>query len=313
MMYIHDVHFITRQGGCRWRRGVAAFALWFCFIGGLPAQARQTKIRIAADVQYQFDEPLERADVYFPDRSGNAGPTPAVIWMHGSDHDKADSRERNVCTELAGAGYVAISINYGDWPETDADEQKSPRILQNVVNARNAVRFFRAHAAEYGIDPRRIGLFGGSAGAWLALVVGLGNGDAAFDSAPPYPGVSSAVSAIGDFYGDTDPWIKSKISGKSPPVLIVQGKADPAVDFHESIELGQLLEGAGVPHELVLLEGVGHAFDLTSWRNKPLPQDLRPVVFAFLKGHLAAVDPVSPATGPVNAEGAGEGLSSGIR
>lgn len=252
------------------------------------AQAQTTTIQVIKNIAFQNDEPAERADVYLPVRSATNASVPAVIWMHGNHHDKADVREQNICTQLAEAGYVAISINYGSWPDSDAGEEHSPRILQNIANARNAVRFFRAQAGDYGIDPKRIALSGGSAGGWLALMAGLTDGDPAFDSAPPYPGVSSAVSAIGDFYADTDAWLKSKIATNSPPVLIVHGKADTNVDYHESVELDQLLANAGVPHKLVLLENVGHGFDFISWQQKPLPQDLRPLVLDFLKVHLAS-------------------------
>ncbi len=256
------------------------------FQGAVAAQP--ASFRVVKDVQYQNAEPGERADIYLPMNATAKVPRPLVIWMHGSDHDKADARERNVCSNLATEGYIAVSINYGGWPATDAGEQHSPRILQNIVNARNAVRYFRAHDAEYGIDPAHIALFGGSAGAWLALMAGLTHGDPAVDSSQPYPGVSSAVSAIGDFYSDVDGWMKSRITANSPPVLIVQGKADPAVDYRQSVDLDRALAAAHVPQEMLLLDGVGHAFDLTTWKNKPLPEDLRPVVFAFLKRYLGA-------------------------
>ncbi len=73
---------------------------------------------------------------------GWRGGREAVIWMHGNHHDKGDAREREVCGELSGAGYVAVSLNYGSWPESDEGEEHSARILQNIANARNAVRFF---------------------------------------------------------------------------------------------------------------------------------------------------------------------------
>ena len=258
--------------------------LTFIFFAIVSASAQKTAFLILKDIAYQNTEPAERADIYLPNQTRTN--LSAIIWMHGNHHDKADAREKNICSQLAEAGYVAISINYGNWPDSDAGEEHSPRILQNIANARNAVRFFRAHAADYGIDSKRIALFGGSAGGWLALMVGLASGDATFDASPPYAGVSSAVSAIGDFYADTDVWLKSKITTNSPPVLIVHGKADAVVDYHGSVELNQLLAKAGVPHELVLLENVGHSFDFTTWQKKPLPQDLRPIVFAFLTEHL---------------------------
>ena len=255
-------------------------------VGAQTAWAQNTAFHVLKDVTYQNTEPAERADVYLPNQATTN--LSAIIWMHGNHHDKADAREKNICSQLAESGYVAISINYGNWPDSDAGEEHSPRILQNIANARNAIRFFRAHAADYKIDPKRIALFGGSAGGWLALMVGLTDGDAAFDSSPPYAGVSSAVNCIGDFYADTDAWLKSKITSNSPPVLIIHGKADPAVDYHESVELNQLLANAGVPRQLVLLDDVGHSFDFTSWQQKPLPHDLRPVVLDFLKTSFAS-------------------------
>jgi hypothetical protein len=60
------------------------------------------------------------------------------------------------------------------------------------------------------------------------------------------------------------------------------------VDYHDSIKLSQSLAAAYIPHELILLENVGHAFDLTTWQKKPLPQDLRPIVIDFLKRYLTA-------------------------
>jgi acetyl esterase/lipase len=253
--------------------------------------------RVVKDVPYQDTEPTERADLYLPVHPLGPPPSPGIIWMHGNHHDKGEARERNVCSNLATAGYVALSINYGTWPDSDVGEEHSPRILQNIANVRSAVRFLRVHASDYGVDPARIALFGGSAGGWLALMVGLTGGEAGFDASRPYPGVSSRVSAIGDFYADVDAWLKSRITAKSPPVLIIQGKADPAVDYHDSIGLGQALEAQGVPNELILLEDVGHAFDLTTWQNKPLPRDLRPVVLAFLEKYLG---PPSSRASPSN-------------
>jgi len=257
------------------------------------------RFRTINDIEYQNVEPSEHADIYLPTHAARTPPVPAVIWMHGDHHDKADDRERNICSQLADAGYIAISINYGSWPDSDVGEEHSPRILQNIANARSAILYFRAHAADYGIDPAHIALFGGSAGAWLALMVGLTDANAPFDSSNPYPGVSSAVSVIGDFYGDLDPWLKSTITSKSPsvltakspPVLIVHGKADPAVDYHDSLALSQTLADFRVPNELILLDNVGHGFDFTTWQNKPLPQDLRPVVLEFLRKYLGS--PVS--------------------
>ena len=92
-------------------------------------------------------------------------------WMRG---DKADPSAREICRTLADAGYVAVSINYrigaGSWPH-------------NMRDAQSAVRFLRTHATEYGVDPDRIGIGGGSAGAHLALMAAFTAGREEFE--PP--------------------------------------------------------------------------------------------------------------------------------
>ena len=244
------------------------------------------------DVDYQSLEPALRGDLYVPELKATEWRAPAVVWMHGNHHDKADDRERHVGTDLAAAGYVCLSINYGDWPTKYDDAKSLARVTQNVVNAKNAVRFLRAHAAEYHIDGAHIALFGGSAGANLSILAGFTGEDIAPGMKEMYPGVSSAASAIGDMYGFADPgWLGPKLTAKSPPVLIIHGKADPLLEYQHSIRLDQLLAEKGVPHELLLLEGVGHGFDFTTWDGRPLPVDLRPVVMAFLEKYVGPPAP----------------------
>jgi acetyl esterase/lipase len=158
------------------------------------------------------------------------------------------------------------------------------------------VRFLRAHAAEYHLDPERIAAFGGSAGGYLALNLGLPEASESGQRGR-YPGVASAVQAVGDFYGDYDAPMKARITARYPPVFIVQGKIDPAVDYRRSLALDQTFAARGVPHEFILLDNVGHGFDLTTWNRRPLPQDLRPAVLAFLAKYLGPPPRVIPAAG----------------
>lgn len=256
-----------------------------------------TAYRVIADVDYQSIEPKYRGDLYLPTRTGD-WKTPAVVWMHGNHHDKADACERSVGSDLARAGYICFSINYGVWPEKGADAKEWARVTQNIVNAKNAVRFLRVHATEYHVDPAHIALFGGSGGANLAILAGFIGEHIAPGTKDVYPGVSSAVSAIGDFYGfGGSIWLGPKLTAQSPAVLIVHGKADPLLNYENSVRLDRLLAEKGVPHELLLLEDVGHGFDFTTWKNRPLPVDLRPVVMAFLNKYLGPpAAPLNPKT-----------------
>jgi acetyl esterase/lipase len=258
---------------------------------------------LAQDITYLETGRAEKLDLYLPVRSPDNSPYPAVIWIHGSDGDKSRDRERSICGTLADAGYLCASINY-------APPNGTRFLLPCVLDCKNAIRFLRIHAADYHIDPKRIAVFGGSLGGSVALMVGFTSGDAEFEPSAPYPGVSSEVHAILDFYGGTDlltipKYVKvlstlppsilasmrlfspiTHLTSVSPPVLIAQGRDDQLNDYTQSTELDEALTAKGVPHQFILMDHVGHSFDLTTWNQQPLPQDLRPVVLAFLAKYL---------------------------
>jgi acetyl esterase/lipase len=283
------------------------------------ARAADANIRVVANVAYLEPDRAEKLDLYLPATPPAGTLSPAFVWIHGGGFtvgDKAQVRDVSVATSLSSAGYVVASINYklgaGAFP-------------MNIGDGKNAVRFLRAHAAEYHLDPDRIAVGGGSAGAYLALMVGFTEGSKLFDPHPLYPGASSKVCAVVDFYGPVDFMTRrqctsdGRLTGRlrsrrmdapavfgakldddrvfrlvsaigyvtknAPPVLICQGSADPEVDYLQSVELANALGKLGVAHEFCLLSGIGHAFDLETWRKKLLPQDLRPVVLRFLAKH----------------------------
>jgi acetyl esterase/lipase len=175
---------------------------------GAEAATLPPGVRLLSDVAYLPADRAEKLDIYLPpERSGggadHAAPAnlrAAIVYFHGGGWvrgDKADARERNIGGHLAAAGYVFVSTNYllgaQAWP-------------RNLQDCKNAVRFLRAHAAEYGVDPERIAAMGTSAGGHLALMVAYTGerGPAEFEPAAPYPKTSSAVCAVIDFYGMTD-------------------------------------------------------------------------------------------------------------
>jgi acetyl esterase/lipase len=280
------------------------------------AHAANTGIRVVANVAYLEPGRIEKLDLYLPAMPTSGPLSPAFVWIHGGGFtagDKAQIRDVGVATSLASAGYVVASINYklgaGSFPT-------------NIGDCKDAVRFLRAHAADYHLDPNRIAVGGGSAGAYLALMVGFTEGSKLFDPHPLYTGISSKVCAVVDFYGPVDFLTRrqctpdGRLTGRlrswkadsptvfgakasddqlfrlvsaigyvtknAPPVLICQGSADPEVDYLQSVELANALGKLGVAHEFCLLNGIGHAFDFKTWRKKPLPRDLRPVVLTFL-------------------------------
>ncbi len=282
--------------------------------------ADETAVRIERNVAFLAPGRAEKLDVYLPAPPAAEKLSPAVVWIHGGgwkSGDKGEARGTEICTTLARAGYVAVSLNYklgpGSWPT-------------NLLDCKNGVRFLRAHAAEYHLDPARIAVAGGSAGGHLSLMVGLTAGKKDFEPDAPYPGVSSAVRCVIDMYGIANLSVHGEIdaqgeptatrrlmndslvdfsaandeaevfrvaspmayvSKSAPPMLVIHGNADRTVDYSQSVALVRALQEAGVGHEFVTVEGTGHAFNWETSGKKPLPRDLRPVALAFLEKYLA--------------------------
>jgi acetyl esterase/lipase len=276
-------------------------------------------VRIVQDVTYLQPDRNEKLDLYLP--STQASKRPAIVFIHGGGWvggGKAEGRAFNVCTTLAKAGYVAASVNY----HLDAKD----RWPTNLFDCKNAVRFLRVNADKYNIDADHIGVIGGSAGGHLAMMVAYTSNIAELEPREPYPDVSNKVDAVVNMYGITNQFTRAetdaegnptrprektelhprttradeklwnssspvfRVTKDSPPTLILHGKIDTTVNREQAIELAEALKKAGIEHELMLLEGVGHTFDLQSWKGKPLPRDLRPVVVDFFDKHLRVKD-----------------------
>ncbi len=220
----------------------------------------------------------ERLDLYVSHGRDFKVRRPGVLFIHGGGFtkgDKAEYRSASVSADLARAGYVVVSCNYvlgakdqpGVWP-------------RNIADCRDAVRWMRANADALGLDPERIAVAGGSAGGYLALMVGLSD-DKTGPGGDPAAKHSAKVSAVIDFYGvvNFSKHGKGQVPGASaagqaaylpaqqcdpqdPPVLILHGTADTTVDIAQSDELAQALRAAKVSHEYVIVDGAPHTFDL---------------------------------------------------
>lgn len=283
-------------------------------------RAAEPRYQVLADQTFLAPERKEKLDLYLPTPPPEGKLSPALVWIHGGGWKggtKNESRAKNICGTAATAGYVAVSIDYllgeGAWPT-------------NIEDCKNAVRFLRANAAKYRIDPNRIAVAGGSAGGHLALMVALTAGKDGLEPAAPYPGVSSAVRCVVNFYGITNLLTRKRnaadngkesatqalmassmavfgaksaedavlriaspvthVTKNSVPMMTLHGKADPTVDYPQAEELDRVAKERGANHELVLLDKIGHTFDLQTWAKKPLPRDLRPEFLAFLEKNM---------------------------
>jgi acetyl esterase/lipase len=137
-------------------------------------------------------------DVFTPKKGASGA---AVVWVVSggwfSGHEVIDARlPWSPINELVGRGYTVFAVVHGSQPRFTI-----PEIVQDL---NRAVRFIRHHAKEYGIDPGRIGITGGSAGGHLSLMQGTTGGDGDPKAKDPVGRASSRVQAVACFYPPTD-------------------------------------------------------------------------------------------------------------
>jgi acetyl esterase/lipase len=137
------------------------------------------------------------ADVYVPDEPG---PHPGFVMYHGGAFSKGTRTSYAPWGRfLASRGYVALSADYR------LAEPGRPTYPGAVQDAAAAVKYLRANASRLNVDPGRVGVMGGSAGAYLAAMVTLAAGQSLATPDPdPYPGVSAKPSVAVVMAGSFD-------------------------------------------------------------------------------------------------------------
>ncbi len=273
-----------------------------------PAPAKPTAgIREELDVVYGTGGGQElKLDLYAP--KGLRAATPAVLVLHGGGWAFGSKNDfRPLAHAFAERGYVAVTASYRFAP--------LHRFPAQIEDAKCAVRFLRASASRYRIDPERIGVVGVSAGAHLALLLGLTEPRDGLEGHGGHEGQSSRVQAVVNCMGPTDlgrpGWpdtsdrmIFALMGGSreqipaayrsaspmtyihpgAPPVLTIHGTSDALVPYEQATLLHDALRQAGVPSFLETVRDRGHADDWT-------PQDLQrvaAVILDFADRHLAA-------------------------
>jgi beta-galactosidase len=152
--------------------------------------------RFHQDVAYGPD-PLQTVDAYLPEAGG---PTPVIVEFHGGGWRRGSKRQngsyRGLLEKALASGISVVSANY----------RLTPRAVwpAQAEDAVRVVQFVRSQADEWNIDPERVVLIGGSAGAHLSLWVGLHDDLADPDSSDPVARQSSRVSGVIDCWGPTD-------------------------------------------------------------------------------------------------------------
>ena len=245
----------------------------------------------------------QKLDIHIPD--GNRT-YPLLVYVHGGGW-YAGSKESDIATdyisEVARLGYVVASINYRLVPDYTFPAQ--------IEDTKCAIRYLRAHAAEYKIASRHVGIIGESAGGYLAALTGT-TGDARSFKTTEYAKQSDKVQAVVDLFGPTTlvdataPTASTRlahnflgnadaasasattyVSKDDPPFLIVHGDADTVVPLDQSQTLLARLQAAGAPAQLIVIHNAGHGLSVTN--GQPLTPGLgsaRGSITGFLAAHL---------------------------
>jgi acetyl esterase/lipase len=266
------------------------------------------EVRVEKDIAYLGSDRAEKADLYLPDVLEAGKKYPGVVIIHGggwTGGDKAAAREINIGTTLAAQGYVCMSINY------QLAKPGMPTFPANIQEAKRAVRWLRRNADRFQLDAAHIGAIGGSAGGHLTALLAVSGPECGLDpeedaefscriqaAVPLYPHCASTWQGgtplqtydslpmfakphaeAAKLWDSASP-IKN-ISRDDPPMLLLHGTADKTTPLTQSTSLMEVARAAGVPCELIVVEGAAHAFHL-----QPEQRDLRPAVIEFFDRHL---------------------------
>jgi acetyl esterase/lipase len=272
------------------------------------AQEPQPGVAAHRDLVYAKVNGKElKLDVFVPEKAD--GPLPLIVWIHGGGWQ---SGSKSNCLPLTlgfvERGYVLASIDYRLSGEAIFPAQ--------IEDCKAAIRWLRANAGEYHIDPDHLAAWGSSAGWHLVALVGTSGDVKEFDKGD-HLDTSSRVQAVVDFFGPTDlvqfvqtprytghakaDSPESKLLGGAvlenkdkaakanpieyitkddPPFLIAHGTADPLVSPAQSELLNAALQKAGVESSLHPVAGAKHGGPEFS------TPEMTTLVATFLDRHL---------------------------
>jgi acetyl esterase/lipase len=242
------------------------------------------------DLEYAYiEQKALLLNLELPPVSGQ--PCPVIVYIHGGGWAWGSKDEqlpiRQVDQHLLQQGYAIASINYRLSGEAIFPAQ--------IIDCKAAIRWLRANAAEYRLDPARIGVWGFSAGAHLAALLGTSGETSEFDREGGNFEYSSQVQAVAAFAPvvdfsrcpDFSPIAEFNtplspearllggpiqenlalaqranplhyLSQNCPPFLIIHGEADEVVPIEHSLLLNDVLKNAGVESTLYIVPGGGH-------------------------------------------------------
>jgi acetyl esterase/lipase len=228
-------------------------------------------------------------DVFEPNKKNGAG---IIFMVSGGFFSSHEAINPGVYKPLLRHGYTVFAVVHGSQPRFII-----PEIIEDV---HRAARFIHQRAAQYGVDPNRLGVTGGSAGGHLSLILGTQGGPGKPDAKDPIDRESSAVQAVACFFPPTDfaNWgaagddgvgfgttIKFKpafgprsdtsegrlalskeispihfVHSNMPPILIIHGDADKSVPIYQAEIFEKRVKEVGSPIQVIVKPGKEHGW-----------------------------------------------------
>jgi acetyl esterase/lipase len=275
-----------RLNRVRW--AVTALSLVFACRSALAADP-PASVNFQRDVTYAKvgDEEL-KLNISVPKDA--KGALPCIVIIHGGAWRAGHRDGHNDLTwKFAEQGYVSATVSYRFCPKYTFPAQ--------VQDCKAAVRFLRANAEKYHIDPQRIGAVGFSAGAHLSMMLDVMDKEDGLDDVGDNQDQSSKVACAVSFFGPTDltaklpeastPLVEAFVGGtqkekndvckkaspityidkRDGPILLLQGTKDPLVPHEQAIFMVDVMTNAGVPGRVELLLGAGHGWGGTDLKR----------------------------------------------
>ncbi len=282
--------------------------------GQAPANTRLPEnVKLLADIQYADSNlPAQRLDLLLPEKRETEAPLPVVVFIHGGGwrNGTKDGGRRQVAPYVASGRYIGVSVEYrlsGEaiWPA-------------QIHDCKAAIRWIKAHAREYNLNPDKIGVWGTSAGGHLVSMLGVSAGNPELEgNLGLHTKYDTRVACVADYFGpadlntmggrhnqpDSPPSLllgaplgenPDKARAASPltyvsegdaPVFIAHGEADPTVPFQQSLDFAAALEKAKVPTYLqTITKGAHGGFD-----GPKLDARLRDFFSKYLRGEEVTV------------------------
>jgi acetyl esterase/lipase len=275
-------------------------------------------VKLEADIPYAgADNPRQRLNLLLPKTPRDDRPLPVIVYIHGGawlGGDRTGGHGR-LAGYVAGGEYAGVSVGYrltreAIWPA-------------QIHDCKAAIRWVRANAKKYNLDPDRIGVTGESAGGHLVAMLGTSGGVKDLEgNLGPHQDVSSRVQCVADLFGPSDipamqdypsrlnhdaasspegklvgGRVRDKkdvaiaaspvtyVSPDDPPFLIIHGNKDMVVPYNQSERLSGALKKTKVECYFITVDGGNHG----GFRNPEVQKRQRQFFDKHLRGVQATI------------------------